>query len=121
MSRAPKVCGTPGCPAIVHTGSHCPTHKPRRTRSPSSRVTGTRAWRQLRDQVLARDRYRCVHCGAEATQVHHAEPVARGGPKLPPLRLLESVCDSCHIGAHATNPGDPPKALPPEADRKSVV
>jgi hypothetical protein len=82
--RALKVCAVPGCVVPARPGeTTCASHR---------RVRG-KAWRKLREQVLARDRYRCVVCGAGATQVHHRTPLTLGGPALPPLDQLDSRCD----------------------------
>lgn len=112
MARASKVCARAGCPHVVP----CPVHKQTTQRSPSSRVTGTRAWRGLRAQILARDRYRCTRCGQPATEVHHVQPVARGGKALPHPSLLTSLCDDCHDGLHSGQ-GRVPSERGPDAVR----
>ena len=49
----------------------------------------------LRDEVRARDGFRCVHCGtAGELQVHHIEFRQHGG--LTRAELLASVCTVCH-------------------------
>ena len=56
-------------------------------------------WKRKRYLVLKRDRWRCVYCGARATQVHHREyaPVNIGHE---PIDLLVSVCKRCHESQH---------------------
>jgi 5-methylcytosine-specific restriction endonuclease McrA len=57
------------------------------------------AWQRKRYIVLKRDNYRCVYCGAHATQVHHK----RYAPKNignEPIDWLVSVCKSCHDNLH---------------------
>jgi 5-methylcytosine-specific restriction endonuclease McrA len=87
VTRAPKVCAVARCvqPALAGRTT-CSTHR---------RVGGTR-WRRLRAQVLARDRHRCVICGATATEVHHRRPLTLGGPELAPLDELDSRCERHH-------------------------
>src|SRR5437867_9120223 len=36
-------------------------------------------WKRKRQKVLKRDKHRCVHCGARATQVHHTQYAERRG------------------------------------------
>ena len=43
-------------------------------------------WKRKRAVVLKRDRYRCVHCGARATQVHHKK-YARRNIGREPIRV----------------------------------
>lgn len=56
------------------------------------------AWDRKRYVVLKRDNWRCVHCGARATQVHHRKYARNIGRE--PIEWLESVCDSCHENIH---------------------
>ncbi len=56
------------------------------------------AWERKRYLVLKRDEWRCVHCGAPATQVHHKRYARNIGRE--PIQWLESVCDSCHNTIH---------------------
>ena len=53
----------------------------------------TRAWRQLREQILARDLGVCVLCGEPATDVDHVIAVQDGGSDH---RNLRSLCAVCH-------------------------
>lgn len=57
------------------------------------------AWKRKRYLVLKRDNWRCVHCGAPATQVHHKKYAGRKIGKEP-IEWLESVCTSCHSSFH---------------------
>jgi 5-methylcytosine-specific restriction enzyme A len=98
MSRPGKICGHHGCHTIVLDGhGRCVTHRHIR-RSPSSRTTGSRDWRKLRAQVLARDRHRCRDCGLPATEVHHVVSVSLGGTNDP--SNLRALCDACHAVKH---------------------
>ena len=56
-------------------------------------------WKRKRALVLKRDNYRCVHCGARATQVHHKQYARRNIGKEP-IEWLVSVCKSCHEQQH---------------------
>jgi formate-dependent nitrite reductase cytochrome c552 subunit len=57
------------------------------------------AWRRKRYVVFKRDNWRCVHCGAPATQVHHKRYAPKNIGKEP-IEWLESVCKSCHDSLH---------------------
>jgi hypothetical protein len=56
-------------------------------------------WKRKRYVVLKRDNWRCVRCGAPATQVHHKKyaPINIGKE---PIEWLESVCKRCHDSIH---------------------
>jgi hypothetical protein len=56
-------------------------------------------WKRKRAVVLKRDSYRCVHCGARATQVHHKR-YARRNIGREPIEWLVSVCKPCHERQH---------------------
>jgi 5-methylcytosine-specific restriction endonuclease McrA len=57
------------------------------------------AWQRKRYVVLKRDNWRCVYCGANATQVHHKK-YARNNIGKEPIEWLVSVCKSCHDSIH---------------------
>lgn len=88
-----RPCAADGCPQPVPSG-YCAAHT-RRTRSPSSRVTGTRRWRKVKARVLRRDGYVCRYCGGEATTADHVHPVSRGGAPYDPANLVAS-CSDCN-------------------------
>lgn len=83
-----------------------PTAPTRRPRPP--RHTG--ASRSVRDLVTARDRGRCVLCGAPATNIHHRRNRGMGGRRGPeinsPANLL-SLCGSGTTGCHGQVTNDP--------------
>lgn len=59
---------------------------------------------KLRYDILARDNYRCVKCGASAKNgatlhVDHKKPVAHGGTNQP--SNLQTLCDRCNFGKGA--------------------
>lgn len=56
---------------------------------------GTRKWRELRLEILARDNYTCYICGnPEANQVDHIHPRSRGGEDTPDN--LSAICKRCN-------------------------
>ena len=52
-------------------------------------------WKRKHYVVLKRDNWRCVYCGALATQVHHKK-YARRNIGREPIVWLVSVCKICH-------------------------
>ena len=87
-SYACPTCGT------INPERTCPEHKPTKTRSPSSRRTGTRQWRTTRARVLNRDNHTCQLCGQPADQVDHINQVAADGPDT--LTNLRAICGPCN-------------------------
>lgn len=57
------------------------------------------AWKRKRFVVLRRDNWRCIYCGARATQVHHKK-YARKDIGKEPIKWLVSVCKNCHNSLH---------------------
>lgn len=57
------------------------------------------AWQRKRYVVFKRDNWKCVHCGARATEVHHKR-YAKYQIGREPIHWLESVCRSCHENIH---------------------
>jgi 5-methylcytosine-specific restriction endonuclease McrA len=57
------------------------------------------AWRRKRYVVLKRDNWRCVYCGAKATQVHHTR-YAKINIGKEPIEWLVSVCKPCYDEKH---------------------
>jgi HNH endonuclease len=70
------------CRALIDGGSYCAAHAPR--------AGSTRAWRQFRARVLARDGDTCAVCGAPAAEVDHVRAVRMGGTDDP--ANLRAVC-----------------------------
>jgi len=57
------------------------------------------AYKALRQQVLARDNWRCQNCGAaENLQVHHIQSRSKLGHDSP--ENLITLCASCHETLH---------------------
>ena len=57
------------------------------------------AWKRKRYVVLKRDNWKCVYCGAQATQVHHKK-YAKTNIGKEPIEWLVSVCRECHDAQH---------------------
>ena len=57
------------------------------------------AWKRKRYVVFKRDNWRCVFCGAPATQVHHKR-YAKNNIGKEPIEWLVSVCKPCHDSNH---------------------
>ena len=56
-------------------------------------------WKRKRFIVLRRDNWRCVYCGARATEVHHKRYAKKRIGKEP-IKWLVSICRSCHNYIH---------------------
>jgi 5-methylcytosine-specific restriction endonuclease McrA len=57
-------------------------------------------YKQVRLQVLARDRWQCQLCGKSTNlEVHHQHSRAQGGKDQ--LENLISLCSDCHQQLHA--------------------
>ncbi|HSV76569.1 MAG TPA: hypothetical protein VLH37_06005 [Bacteroidales bacterium] len=56
-------------------------------------------WKRKRYVVFKRDNWKCVYCGAQATQVHHKR-YARKNIGKEPIDWLVSVCNACHESQH---------------------
>jgi 5-methylcytosine-specific restriction endonuclease McrA len=101
-----RPCLEPGCPNLSEQ-SRCAIHR-RDNRSPSSRITGTRRWRdRTKPAVLARDNWTCRYCGAHADQVDHVDPVSRGGDPWDKDGLV-ACCSPCNARKNAKRGGEGP-------------
>lgn len=56
------------------------------------------AWKKKRYLILKRDSWKCVYCGAKATQVHHKRYAKNIGKE--PIEWLVSICKPCHDSKH---------------------
>lgn len=56
-------------------------------------------WQRKRYVVLKRDGWRCVYCGAKATEVHHKR-YAKYNIGKEPIDWLVSICKGCHYKEH---------------------
>ena len=57
------------------------------------------AWQRKRYVVLKRDQWKCMHCGNQASQVHHKR-YAKYNIGKEPIQWLEFVCKPCHERLH---------------------
>lgn len=58
-----------------------------------------KAYKELRDQVLARDGWRCQSCGSSRNlQVHHLRARSKLGDDA--LQNLITLCAECHARQH---------------------
>lgn len=94
MARKVRKCAFDGCPEEVSSG-YCFEHRPTRQRSPSSRVTGTRRWREQTKPSVLKPGARCAECGRPAETVDHVEPVSQGGAHHD-RRNLRPICHRCN-------------------------
>jgi len=82
------------CGTLTRSGSYCAAHAPAQS-STAWRGGSTRAWRQLREQVLQRDGRRCVRCtSTRQLEVHHVISRADGGRDE--LTNLVTLCQRHH-------------------------
>lgn len=116
MRRTIRTCAQPGCPEDTHA-TYCPDHT-RDTRSPSSRVTGRRDWRErIKPRILEEQGYCCYWCGGVADTVDHRTPVVAGGTNDP--SNLVASCTPCNRSknSHPTPWGREVNAPQPDAAR----
>ncbi|MDJ0857443.1 MAG: HNH endonuclease [Dinoroseobacter sp.] len=64
----------------------------------SRKVTKTKRWRTLRWQIIERDGFACVKCGARSRslEVDHIEPVRSAPERAYDPDNLQTLCASCH-------------------------
>lgn len=102
MTRAPKVCTTPGCPAVADPGtSHCPQHTRPPWRNSNRAQELPPNWQTLRAAILQRDQRRCTcpgcpnctnhPCTAPGTEVDHLGDKHDHRPQS-----LATKCTACH-------------------------
>lgn len=53
-------------------------------------------WQRLRTEVLIRDKYTCVLCKDDKTQLHVHHTRYSGEPWEIPLEALQTLCADCH-------------------------
>lgn len=101
------------CGHIAPIGERCPTcgttpaekaeSKRKRSKRSYLEIYGTPRWKQLRLEILRRDRFTCQDCGARATVAAHRQP--HNGTGNDPLawdpRNLKASCATCN--AHEAN------------------
>jgi 5-methylcytosine-specific restriction endonuclease McrA len=73
---------------------------PLRPKKPRLKLGG-KVYKELRNQVLARDGWRCQSCGSPKNlQVHHLRPRSKLGDDV--AQNLISLCASCHARRHGS-------------------
>jgi len=58
-----------------------------------------RAWMELRQRVMDRDRWLCQNCGAPGHHVDHIIPVSKGGGDT--MDNLRALCAACNLSKGA--------------------
>ena len=91
MPRAPKYCGSPGCRERVTGRPYCTGHQPVAWNGGHG---STRAWRKLREQVLAEEPL-CRDCSGLATEAGHVVGRAQGGRDV--RANLKGQCRPCNL------------------------
>jgi 5-methylcytosine-specific restriction endonuclease McrA len=88
----------------------------------SKRVTATARWQALRWQILERDGFACVSCGAHGRlEVDHIKPV-RDNPELSfEPGNLQSLCPACHTRKTRVECGHKPASPDRHSWRKAVA
>ena len=82
----------------------------------SAKITRTRRWKALRLEILRRDGFACVKCGARGRlEVDHIEPVRRAPERAYDPDNLQSLCAACHTRKTRIECGHDP--LNPERER----
>lgn len=90
-------CPVTGCRAMKERGGrYCAAHKSEAWRGrPTPTERGYDAeYRRNRKIALARDGYRCVHCGPPASQADHVVAVSKGGTSA--VENLVASCGRCN-------------------------
>ena len=64
----------------------------------------SKEWQMVRESVLRRDNFLCIHCGRPAEEVHHIKHLSPDNIMNPAVTLnmdnLVSLCRDCHFEAH---------------------
>lgn len=72
-------------------------------------------WRRFRTRVLERDHYRCTlqleSCTGDAEDVHHIQPLSRGGAKYD-MRNCAAACGTCNRQVGNRVPTEQPRPRP---------
>lgn len=105
-SKPPRPCRAPMCPGrTTEPHGFCKAHESLASgwakqgrQTAEARGYGWQ-WRQLRLQVLGRDRYLCQPClrnniAMPANEVDHIKAKANGGTDS--LENLQAICSECH-------------------------
>jgi 5-methylcytosine-specific restriction endonuclease McrA len=79
----------------------CPKPQPRALTKRTTKAQEARTYRDVRQAVLARDRFMCRLCGGQTRlETHHVTPRSSFGPKRVTdkhaARNLIALCQACH-------------------------
>lgn len=78
------------------------------TRRHSKHILNTPRWRALRMEVLRRDDWQCLKCGARhRLEVDHIEPVRTAPEQAWELSNLQTLCAGCHTRKTRIDIGSP--------------
>ena len=88
-----------GAVIVVINGRLFEIHRKRRRDYYRDEYLKSDAWQRKRYVVMRRDNWKCVYCGAPATQVHHKR-YAKYNIGKEPIDWLVSVCKACHDTIH---------------------
>lgn len=62
----------------------------------SRNIIGTERWKRVRREVMKRDGFKCVLCGAAGRlECDHIKPVRKGGAEYD-MDNLQMLCKECH-------------------------
>jgi 5-methylcytosine-specific restriction protein A len=115
MKRPPHPCRVFGCKQLITAGLYCEIHKKEKYKKQSTvtslevkrRYDKTRPTARERGYDTRWDKFRayylrrhpiCIKCGAQATLIHHIEPLP-DGDKYDDCNL-QSLCAACHNRIH---------------------
>jgi 5-methylcytosine-specific restriction endonuclease McrA len=116
-------CIEDGCPLQVPRG-RCAEHEGERragrtaqgldVKSPTSRVTSSRPWREkTRPAILNRDARTCAYCQRPADTVDHVVPPHSGGGHAWNYRNLVAACRPCNYSKQGRDPEQAGMPWPP--------
>lgn len=88
----------------------------------SKHIISTKRWKRLRVEILRRDDWQCVQCGARGRlEVDHVQPV-RTHPELAfEPGNLQTLCPACHTRKTRIECGHPPLSPERAAWREAVA
>lgn len=78
-------------------------------------------WKAVRAEVLRRDDFKCVHCGARGRlEVDHKIPVRLAPERAFDLNNLQALCRGCHSRKTRLEVGHPPLSESRQQWRDSI-
>jgi 5-methylcytosine-specific restriction endonuclease McrA len=95
-----RLCSVGGCTHAPVQGGRCRLHaqqaQQRKAAKWRNSKAGSAAWRRVREQVLARDRYRCRRCGTRENLSVHIAPWLKADHSRARLEDSVTLCLRCH-------------------------